>query len=72
MKLKLVYCYPISLRDGNFNFVALPINDDDDVSLMCNVATKFHPPCTIEMYVEILPVEMKNIDCTELETVYYT
>ena len=66
MKLKLVYRYTINLRDGNFNFVALPINDDDDVSLMCNVATKFPPPYTIEMYVEILPIEIENIDCTKL------
>ena len=34
---------------------------------MCNVATKFPLPPTVEMYVEILSVEMENIDCTELE-----
>ena len=66
MKLKLVYRYPINLKDGNFNFVAPLINDDDDVSLMCNVATKFPPPYTIKMYVEILPIEMESIDCTRL------
>ena len=68
LKLKLVNHYLINLGDGNFNFVALLINDDDDVSLMCNVATKFLTRYTIEMYVEILPIEMENIDCI---LVYY-
>ena len=44
VELKLVYHYLINLGDCNFNFVALLINDDDDVSLMCNVATKFPTP----------------------------
>lgn len=64
VKLKLVYHYPINLWDGNFNFVAIPINDADDVSLMFNVTTKFPPPHTIELYVEIISVQMENVGCT--------
>ena len=60
VKLKLVYCHPINLRDGNFNFVALSINDDDDVSLMFNVTTNFPPCYTIELYVKILLVEIED------------
>ena len=62
VKLKLVYGYPINLGDGSFNFVALPINDNDDLSLMFNVATKFPPSHIVELYVEILSVQMENVD----------
>ena len=64
VKLKLVYHYSINLGDGNFNFVALSINDDDDMSLMFNIATKFLSPPTVELYVEILSVQMENVECT--------
>lgn len=62
--MKLVYHYPINLGDGNFNFVALPINENDDVSLVFNVAIQFPSSHTIELYVEILSLHMENVDYT--------
>ncbi|KAL6319743.1 hypothetical protein AAG906_026838 [Vitis piasezkii] len=68
VKLKLVYHYAINLGDGNFNFATLLINDDDDVSLMFNVATKFTPPhiienvdCTIELSIDVLLIPSKKM-----------
>lgn len=64
IKLKLVFHYLINLGDSNFNFVAVPVNDNDDMSLVFNVAIKFPSPHTIELYVEILSLHMENVDYT--------
>ena len=56
-KLSMVFRYLIlmPIRNGNFNYIQLPIKDGDDVKLMFHVVAQIPLPNTIEIYLQASP-----------------
>ena len=58
-KLSMVFPYPIlmPIRNGNINYVQLPIIDGDDLKLMFHAVTQIPRSNTIEMYLQTCPMD---------------
>ena len=58
-KLSMVFRYPIFMQigNGNINYVKLPIKEGDDVKLMFHAIAQIPPSNTIEMYLQICPMD---------------